>query len=70
MKRESIWRLRQVLNLVFCVLVVVAVAVYFALPLHKEIFYILGFTAVLIKMAEVCIRLSQPKDSIKKNRER
>lgn len=70
MKDDKIFRLRQVLNTVFCVLVVVAVVVYFALKSQREIFYILGFTAVVIKMAEVCIRMSQPRDGSKRNRER
>ena len=54
------FRLRQWLNTVFVVLVVVAVVFYFALPTRLEIFYILGFTAVIVKMAEVCIRMAEP----------
>ena len=50
-------RLRNLLNIVFITLVVIAVLCYFAFPQQRLIFTIISFIAVSVKGVEVCIRM-------------
>lgn len=50
--------LRNVLNIAFILLVIVAIVFYFAMPQNRYIFIILSIIAVIIKSIEVGIRIS------------
>lgn len=50
--------LRNVLNIIFIALVVIAIVFYFAMPQNRYIFIILSIVAVIIKSVEVGIRIS------------
>lgn len=67
-ENQAFFRVRNILNVAFIALVISAIAFYFAMPERLQIFYILGFAAVIIKMAEVCLRLSSNNNYRKTNK--
>ncbi len=47
---------RRILNWVFMVGFVAAVAIYFLLPEQRMLFFSIGFGAIAIKLVEFCLR--------------
>jgi membrane protein YdbS with pleckstrin-like domain len=55
--------LRNVLNITFILLCLVAIACYFAFPQQRYIFTVIAIVAVLVKGVEVSIRIFANKNN-------
>lgn len=55
-KKEHIRQARTVLNTVFMLGFVAAIAIYFLLPESRTLFFCVGFGAVLLKIVEFILR--------------
>lgn len=55
-KGEKVRQARQVLNILFMLGFVAAIAIYFLLPEQRPLFFSVGFAAVLLKIIEFVLR--------------
>lgn len=55
-KRSKIYSVRKVLNIIFMIGFIAAIAIYFFMPESKTLFYSVGFGALAVKVAEYLLR--------------
>lgn len=55
-RRERVMQARNVLNILFMLGFVTAIAVYFLLPEQRTLFFCIGFGAIVLKIVEFVLR--------------
>lgn len=55
-RNERVRQARNVLNILFMVGFVAAIAIYFLLPTERTLFFSVGFTAMALKIVEFILR--------------